>query len=490
MNPSAGDSRWVVWLSAAAGFAIVGCTWALATARYGGPDEPAHVIRAAAAAHGDLLGEAVARLEPGYRVVTAPAPLASGDPACYRHNEFVTAECATPTRAAGDVEVATSAGVAPPWYYAVVGAIGRAFSSGADVMAYRMATVLVFAIILGAAFMRSREVGGASWLLAAMTPSAWFLLGVVGTSGVEIALIAVALVEAVGRLRDPDTSASLARVSVPLAVCLVMRPAALVDIAVVALVIAPTLRPLSTKRVAALVLPLVMAGAATFGWNHWTGLIFSDRRTADSDSIARALGRSLGGIPLTVHQAIGALGWNEFFAPVPAQLVWIVVLGFAVHWTVTHSNHSSVRRWHAQWIVAALLLPTLLEVIVHDRVGSIWQGRYSISFAMAGVLFAASCKISPERRVMRVVVMCSAFAEVLTLWHTLRRYMVGLDGSFTLQHAAWNPPVNAWVLLAINAAAIAWLASLALSPPTPPSLVAAAVPQRRDSDEVREDHMM
>ena len=47
---------------------------------------------------------------------------------------------------------------------------------------------------------------------------------------------------------------------------------------------------------------------------------------------------------------------------------------------------------------------------------------------------------------------------MLTLWHTLRRYMVGLDGSLTLQHAAWTPPLNPWLLLAINAAAIAWLA--------------------------------
>ena len=137
------------------------------------------------------------------------------------------------------------------------------------------------------------------------------------------------------------------------------------------------------------------------------------------------------------------------------------MLGFAVYWTITHSRH---RWWHLQWLAAALLLPTLLEVIVHERIGGIWQGRYSISFAMAGVLFAAS-RVSPDRRVMRGIVVATAFAEVLTLWHTLRRYMVGLDGSLTLQHATWNPPINPWMLIAINAAAIAWLASIALAQP-------------------------
>ncbi len=56
----------------------------------------------------------------------------------------------------------------------------------------------------------------------------------------------------------------------------------------------------------------------------------------------------------------------------------------------------------------------------------------------------------------------AALAEVVTLWHTLRRYMVGLDGSLTLQHAAWQPPLNPWLLLAINTAAIIWLATQAV----------------------------
>src|SRR3954465_464050 len=90
-----GGNRVVTWLAATCAFAIIGCTWAMATARYGGPDEPAHIIRAAAVSHGDLLGDAVRRLEPGYRQVSVPAPLATGDPGCFRHDEAATAACAT-----------------------------------------------------------------------------------------------------------------------------------------------------------------------------------------------------------------------------------------------------------------------------------------------------------------------------------------------------------------------------------------------------------
>ncbi len=463
MNRSGGDSRSLVWLSAATAFAILGCTWAFSVARYGGPDEPAHVIRAAAAANGDLLGTPVAGLEPGYRQVTAPASLASGDPACFRHDDTITAACAVPSADSANVEVATSAGAAPAWYYAVVGVIARVVSSGDDALQYRMAALLLCAMILGYAFARSASFAGGGWLIAALTPSAWFLIGVVGTSAIEIALVALAVVEAVRRFHDHADTESLARVTVPLAICLILRPAAVIDVVVVALVLIPTIRrPLVKRDMTMLALPLVAAGVATLAWNRWTGLIVSDSRTADTDSLVAAIRRSLGGIPTTAHQAIGALGWNEFFAPALARLVWWATLAFVAFWVAVRGSQ---RWWHVRWAVIALLVPTVIEVIVHHRIGGIWQGRYSIPFAMAGVLYAGSVT-APPRAALRGVVAAASCAEVLTLWHTLRRYMVGLDGSLTLQHASWRPPLSPWLLLIVNCAAMAWLATIALNSET------------------------
>jgi Predicted membrane protein (DUF2142) len=459
VNWSTGDSRSLFWLSATAAFAIIGCTWAFSIARYGGPDEPAHVIRAAAVAEGDLKGKPVAGLEPGYRQVVVSTALASGDPACYRHDETVTAACAVAAPDTGDIAVATSAGTAPPWYHAVVGIVARVSSGGNSVMAYRMAAVLWCAAVLGYALARSRRYAGAGWVMAALTPSAWFLIGVVGTSGIEIALVALALVEAVRRLHAAPTAASLHRVMMPLSICLVLRPAALIDVALVALVLVPSLRrPVTRRLVAAIVLPLVAAGIASLAWSRWTGLVVSDRRTADSDSFTSALGRSLGGIPSTVNQAVGALGWNEFHAPLAAQLVWTATLTLAVVWVFRHSPQ---RWWHACWLVAALLIPTVVEIVLHRRIGGIWQGRYSIPFAMGGVLFAGRAAPLP-RRLLWAVVIAASCSEVLTLWHTLRRYMVGLDGSLWLRGATWHPPLSPWLLLVVNAAAMAWLAVLSM----------------------------
>ena len=449
----------MVWLSATTAFAIIGCTWALSVARYGGPDEPAHVIRAAGAAHGDLVGTPVAGFEPGYRQVTVSASLASGDPACFRHDEAITAACAIATRSTADVAVATSAGTAPPWYYVIVGVAARVLSSGNDVVGYRMAALLMCAVILGFALARSHRNGRSAWLLVALTPSAWFLLGVVGTSGIEIALVALALVEAVNRFHDPPRSVSIDRVTIPLAACLLLRPAALIDLVVVALVLVPTLpRPMHKKQMVRIALPFAMVVVATIAWSRWSAFVVSDRRTADADSLTTALRRSLRGIPTTVHQAIGALGWNEFYAPIAAQFAWVATLGVAGYWI---AKRSSDRWWHGRWIVAALVLPTIFELAIHTRIGEVWQGRYSIPFAMAGVLYAAR-STTPARSVLRALVVAASCAEVLTLWHTLRRFMVGLDGSLTLRHATWEPPLNPWLLLAVNAASIAWLGAVAL----------------------------
>ena len=461
MSRRGDESRSLIWLAAATAFAIIGCTWAFSIARYGGPDEPAHVIRAAAAAHGDLRGKPVDGLEPGYRQVTVPIALASGDPACFRHAENTDASCAVASHATRLIDAATSAGGSPPWYHVVVGAAARLLSNGRRLLAYRMAAMVACAGILGYAVARANRYAGAAWLLASLMPSAWFLVGVVGTSGIEIALVALALTEAVGRFHGSDSRASLARVAVPLGICLLLRPAAFVDVAVVALVVAPTMpRPIRRRDVAMLAWPLAIAGVATLAWSRWADLVVSDRRTADSDPLITAVRRSVEGIPLTVHQTVGALGWNEFYAPPAAQLVWIATLVFAVYWMATHATD---RWWHARWAVAALLLPTLVEVVGHRRIGEIWQGRYSIPFAMCGVLIAATCT-APRRSVMRAIVIAASAAEVLTLWHTLRRYMVGLDGSLTLRHAAWQPPLNPWLLLVVNAAAMAWLAAVALGP--------------------------
>ncbi|HRE02349.1 MAG TPA: DUF2142 domain-containing protein, partial [Ilumatobacteraceae bacterium] len=154
---------------------LVIASWSLATARYGGPDEPAHVLRAASVARGDVVGDPIDWLPPGYRMVTVAAGLTTGDPTCYRHNAALPATCAHADPAAtGLGEAGSSAGTYPPYSYALVGLPARLVGGGGSVLAHRVIAAAWCAAILAVAFWRARRIAG-PLLITAVMPAAWFL---------------------------------------------------------------------------------------------------------------------------------------------------------------------------------------------------------------------------------------------------------------------------------------------------------------------------
>src|SRR5204863_448953 len=82
-------------------------------------------------------------------------PLASGDPSCYRHDSTLPATCAGErTRSdggslPGTVSVATSSGINPPLYYALVGVPVRWLGHAADSTWYRLVATGWNALVLG-----------------------------------------------------------------------------------------------------------------------------------------------------------------------------------------------------------------------------------------------------------------------------------------------------------------------------------------------------
>ena len=358
------------------------------------------MIRAAAVAQGDLLGKPVDGFEEGYRQVTVPGTLASGDPACFRHDETIDGVVrGASTSSATDVAVATSAGTAPPWYYAIVGVVARVLVGWQRCARHTgWSTVLLCAVVLGYALAaqppllrvqdgcspRSRRRRGSC--------SAWWAPAGSRSRSSRSRWSR----RLVGSIRTPDT-ASLWRVMAPLSICLLLRPAALIDVAVVALVLYPTVpRPLTKRCVAILALPLVAVGVAT-------------RRVEPVDGAGRQR---------HAHCRLGLVDVGASSIPRrhpehrppsrrrtrmervlrPSRRPTRVDRGAGVRDLLGLHPFAPIVSWHVKWIVAALLLPTILEVLLHRRIGAIWQGRYSIPFAMAGVLYAATT-VAPPRRV-------------------------------------------------------------------------------------------
>ena len=355
--------------------------------------------------------------------------------------------------------MATSAGTAPPWYYVIVGVVARGLSSGSDVMGYRMAAVLLCAVILGYAMARSQRRGRGGWLLVAITPSAWFLFGVVGTSGVEIAFVALALVEAVNRFDDPQNSISVNRVTFPLAACLLLRPAALVDVLVVALVLIPTLvRPITKKQMMALAWPFAIVAARNDCVESLVGL----RPHRPSNS---RFGLTHDSSPSVVARDSddGPPGNRR------ARMERVLRACAGANRLGCDAGRGGVldRETVARSLVARALDRCRADRSDHRRGRDSHPDRRSLAGPILdpvrdGRRLVRSAECGATRPLLRTFVVAAVCAEVLTLWQTLRRYMVGLDGSLVLRDPKWEPPLNPWLLLAVNTTAIAWLGAVAL----------------------------
>jgi Predicted membrane protein (DUF2142) len=445
-----------IGLAAGIVLAALLATWAAAIGRYGGPDEPAHVLRAYAVAHGEVVGDEVAGLPSGYRAVVVPAALGTGDPACYRHDPALTSACSVAV-GTGSVSVATAAGTASPIYYALVGIPVRALGVEERLIAYRLAAVALVVMALTTAIARLVTFGRAAIIsLVGITPATWFLFGVVNPNALEIALLALAWV---GVARRSIAYESAWWISVPLALAIVVRPIAALCALSVLIAVEFVGQPNWPTRIKLWCAPIV--GVTWIGaWNRWVDLELTDPRTARSGSIAGALRSSIAGMPRTAAEAIASLSWRELWAPMLAVVAWLVMC--VVAWSSTRPR---IRRGDiAIGAVALIAAPVVFEVALYERIGPIWQGRYSLPvFIGIGTLIIVRGTRSPSPRAWVAFITTSALAEVITYWSTVRRYAVGTKGSWLLQDAtgsaAWLNP-RLWIAIHLLLVAAVMAAAL------------------------------
>ncbi|TPW13881.1 MAG: hypothetical protein FD127_1747 [Acidimicrobiaceae bacterium] len=456
-------------------------TWAFGIGRYGGPDEPAHVLRAAAVAGGELIGQTSADLTSGYRVVSVPAALASGDPGCYRHDPRATSACAEPTQTSGAIRAATSAGINPPMYYALVGVPVRLVGDPAEVYWYRLVAAALNALVVVLAAWRLRPFGRTGVVgLAAFAPATWFLIGVVNPNGFELVLVLLAWVGVVRWVSRADRSLAAAWwISAPLAVAVACRPVALMATVAVLAVLELRGHP-SWRRRVVLWGPVGAASASVLAWNRIVHLHVDDPRTAGSGSTARAALEAVRSMPGTAHEMVASLGWLEFSAPTVAVAMWALGGFFAAwRWRPGRAGASAV----LTWLVLLVAVPVVFEVIVHRSLGPIWQGRYSLP-TFVGVVALVLCEpLSVSRRAARATILAAALAEVWSYWWVVRRYAVGVDGSWWLDDAYLSSSVlgpRTWIL--INIAIVCLLAGstmLTLAPGAARSRVTGCSRTRR-----------
>jgi hypothetical protein len=486
-----GGRKTLRWVFAGAGYALLLLGWVFASPFGAAPDEPAHTVRALAAASGQWQGQpATPYQRTGDRTsqqagllnevaqdFTVPASLLPADP-CFARRPDKSAACAnasTPSPASGTVHAATYETTAPPGVYTIAGLAMR-LPQQAIPPGYlgRLALALVCALLLaGAAWAAGAR--GALWPLAgvalAATPMVLFLGASVGTAGVAAAA-AICFTTGVLAFWMATPRRGLSPLIGASGAILALSSAG-GALALVALIVAvlPLVRLRRLTEPGAVLASAVVTAALVAG----VALALGSRHLPPGGvDLGGALATATQSAPALLQQTAGVYGWTDLPLPFAAYAVWggMVVIGLATALVL-----GGTRERLSLVLVAGLALAaaTVAEGFVLMPVGWNLRGSFVLPILVAAPIVAGfvlhASRLAPRADALLLgagVVGVQLFA----LWENARRYAVGQQGPPNfLDSAAWTPP-GGWTPWLVVAAAGGVLVLAALVPLT-----------RRESDD-------
>ena len=443
--------------------------WEVATPLLAAPDEPQHLIKAAAVARGQWIGREEAVGPRTHVHLPASFGQLGAYPRCFAFHPHRPASCTPPvTGASGpDVDLTTTAGRYPPVYYAVVGLPTLGVCGVRADRAARVLSGLLCALLLAAA---------ATWaagdLLAlamplAVTPMVLFLGAVVNPSGVEVAAAAASWVGLLRLATDsgpvrPGRALSCTAVlcalelSRPISVLWVLLIAGTVGLTSSRDRLGSLIRQRSVQLGAAVVALVAVVQTAWVVLAQSTRLFGTSTHVSGTAALHRVL--TVKHVRHLASQMVGRFGWLDIGAPRLTVGLWAtglllaVVVGFS-------AGGRRVRIAIAAGLVVTVLAPALIEAGSYSRIGYWWQGRYTLPYAI-GLPFLATIGRAPRiRRPAMAVAGALALGQVDAFTRTLARYTVGTGHGLGLDRVSWHPPLAPVpLLLLFSAATVCWTA--------------------------------
>lgn len=448
------------FVSIALSFAVA-LTWATSTPMFGAPDERSHLVRAAAAARGDLDGVELATGGGLYRATgsvrpqsTIPGAAGRGD-VCYAGNSRQSADCLILSSDRRDQLVSSSAGGYPPFYYLVVGWPSRLWSGAFSLYLMRAVGCLLFSLMLGLAastLRRSRSTPiGFVGLAVAATPMVWFLGSSVNPSAMAIgAGIAAWCGGWFLASEDAEPASAAWRFALPLCLLLLSRRDSLLWGTIVA------------GGVAALVprrrIPALLRSPHVLGWGAacLLCLLFTWRSAAGYGSTLVAEEATTGsaafawGRLITYFQEmIGVLGWLDTSLPRPAYLLWEMTFGALALVAL------GVARPRVNVVLAAVVgVVVAAIVLIGAQRFPYFQGRYALPAVVGVPLLCGLGLSSPLRGVARrpvVVPLVVLFViDVLAFCQQYRRYAFSGETTWWIfDGGRWAPPPAPFAVLLV-----------------------------------------
>lgn len=467
-SPSLAGSRhpWRLFALAWAIVFVAMALWSAATPLYAAPDEPTHVIKAAAVVRGELLGRFSPTVQESLGYVSVPAfyalPANRNSPTCFHRRPEVSAACAPSLAPAGSHEIGAWIYVAryPPLYYLVVGLPSLFGTSSWTIYLMRLVSALLCSLFVAlgvlSVLLWSRRRVALVGLAAAATPMVFFLGGVVNPSGLEVAAAicvwTAGSVLVLERLDDPPPGL-IALLGVSACVFELVRSLspfwlALTALALVGVADWRRLRGLLARRpVRWTGAAAVLVGALAVAWilgEHSTAVYSLSPLGPTPES--RILETSFAHNDYYLPGMVGVFGWFDTWSPTFTYVVWYGVVGL-----LGLSAALLARRRQALVLlllaIAVVVLPVAISSSQVHRYGYTWSGRDTLPLAVGLPVLSAAILGRADlarhgRRLAGIVGSLLALAQFGAFFEALRRYAVGTAGADFgfLLHPSWQPP--------------------------------------------------
>jgi hypothetical protein len=460
--------------------------WAFASPLMSAPDEPAHTIKAASSARGQLLGVTGSGQGALTTVVVPEYVAKAADQTCYAFRSDVTAACAP--EVVGDNEVLvdaeTSAGNYNPIYYVLAGLPSLFLSGESAFYAMRLVSAACSALFLaltlwGAARLRSPTIPLIASALA-MTPMVLFLSGSINPNALEIVTCAAFFVnlavafERAGTSRDTTWPLLIAAVSGALLANTRALSLLWLLIASLAVLLLFGVRPLYAilrSKVGWIAVGLLAVGCVvSLAWvakaNSFASLLGTPSDIEPGQAFATMVDRTFA----YVNEYIGVLGWLDTPLPLGVFAFWHFAMGLVLLLGLSFGDRRG-RIGIAALALLIVLLPAALQAQVIGELGYIWQGRYILSLVVVLLIFAGIAAgrgfridIARDRRWMSWLIGAGVVAHTYAFVYVLRRYTVGLQPYTNWSEMlapAWQPPLT-WPVITLLYLAFLILGALGL----------------------------
>lgn len=467
-----------VFLSSWAVLTALIALWAIATPIAASPDEPAHMVKAAAVVRGEFIGP----MTPTGNIVHVPRYIAETHfQTCFAFDPAVSADCQQLTSGESSeiVEARTTAGLYNPVYYLVTGAPTLLFDDDSGIYAMRFLSGALTALFLAMAISMITQWRVARSVLLAfavsVTPMLLFLGASVNPNAVEAAAIAtvfVGVLSFVTRSIKPRQYAAAATM-VGLAGAMAVNARGLSPVWLFIAVVVPCLwvpwadvvRALKLREVLGAIATVALGTAFAVAWLLGSNSLTAAVTDPDAVSPYAGVGESWFSGFITVIEKtfeygrglVGLFGWLDTPSPPSAIFLWSALVGgFLLVGLVTSRGKALVSLLAI--LLATVLAPALIQAFYVTDGGYIWQGRYTLPLflclmialgATAAPLFA-KLSLSQSKRLVWMVTVAVAASQFYTFAIVLRRYVVGepTDWITFFTASEWAPPGGKIAILA------------------------------------------